>query len=122
MLIKNKCPLSYALCNQTVTVYHQDKENKKVSRTVYHNAFLDFKKTENVDKTGKTEANSFLLIIPGSTQKVFVGDKVVLGECANIAYADWSKYVSTNTPGLVVVKYADPKYWNNRIVHTEAGG
>ena len=42
-------------------------------------AFLDFKKTQNVDKTGSKEANSFLLVIPCSEQGVFVGDKVLLG-------------------------------------------
>ena len=122
MLITNRCPLSYALCNQTVTVYHLDRTTKEVTKVVYKNAFLDFKKTENVDKTGRTESNSFLLIIPGSTQTVFAGDKVVMGDCADIAYADWSKYVPTNTPGMVVVRYVDCKYWNNTMVHLEAGG
>ena len=122
MLITNRCPLSYALCNQTVTVYHLNRTTKEVTKAVYKNAFLDFKKTENVDKTGRTESNSFLLIIPGSTQTVFAGDKVVLGDCADISYEDWSKYVPTNTPGMVVVRYVDCKYWNNTMVHLEAGG
>lgn len=47
------CPVDYRLCNQTVTVYHRDGD--KVTRTVHDKAFLDYKKTENVDKTGSKE-------------------------------------------------------------------
>ena len=64
--IKNRaCPLDYMMCNQTVTVYHKDGDS--YIRTVHENAFLDFKKTQSVDKTGSQEANSFLLVIPGDT-------------------------------------------------------
>lgn len=28
----------------------------------------------------------------------------------------------TRLPGLVVVKYVDPKYWGGKLVHVEAGG
>lgn len=61
---RRKGPLDYRLCNQTVTVYH--KAGDKVIRTVHTGSFLDFKKTENVDKTGSKEVNSFLLVIPCS--------------------------------------------------------
>ena len=119
--IKRRCPVDYRLCNQTVTVYHPDGD--KYIRTVYHRAFLDFRKTQTVDKTGSKEANSFLLVIPGDTQTVFVGDKVMLGEGPEIADRDaWKTFTPTKVPGLVVVGYADPKYWNGKLVHTEAGG
>lgn len=114
-------PVNYRLCNQTVTVYH--KEDEKYIRKVYNNGFLDFKKTISVDKTGSKEANSFLLIIPGSSQTVFAGDKVLHGVGPEIATReDWAAFIPTKVPGLVVVSYADPKKWNGRIVHTEAGG
>lgn len=114
-------PVDYRLCNQTVTVYH--KEGEQYTRKVYENAFLDYKKTQSVDKTGSKEANSFLLVIPGSAQSVFVGDKVYDGIGPEIVDRDaWAKFIPTNVPGLVVVSYADPKKWNGRIVHTEAGG
>ena len=48
MSVRRKNPVDYRLCNQTVTVYHKDGES--FSRVVYDRAFLDFKKTENVDK------------------------------------------------------------------------
>lgn len=119
--IKRRCPVDYRLCNQTVTVYHQ--EGSAYKRTVYKNAFLDFRKTLTVDKTGSQEANSFLLVIPGATQTVFVGDKVILGEGPEIADSKaWAAFNPKEVPGLVVVKYVDTKYWNGEMVHTEAGG
>ena len=115
------CPVDYRMCNQTVTVYHKDGD--AYTRTVYERAFLDFRKTMTVDKTGSTESNSFLLVIPGGTQAVFTGDKVMLGVGPEIAARGaWASFRPDNTPGLVVVKYVDPKYWNGEMVHTEAGG
>ena len=105
-----------------MTVYH-DNGDKTYTRKVFTDAFLDFKKTQNVDKTGSREANSFLLVIPGDTQAVFVGDKVILGEGPEISDSKaWAAFIPAKVPGLVVVSYADPKYWNGKLVHTEAGG
>lgn len=119
--IKRRCPVDYRLCNQTVTVYHKDGE--VYTRTVYRNAFLDFRKNQTVDKTGSKEANSFLLVIPGDVQAVFVGDKVILGEGPEIATREaWAAFIPAKVPGLAVVSYVDPKYWNGKMVHTEAGG
>lgn len=122
MLIrKPTCPVDYRLCNQTVTVYHKDGD--KYTRTVHDRAFLDFRKTQTTDKTGSRESNSFLLVIPGDAQAVFVGDKVFLGEGPEITTAkEWTAFVPAKVPGLVVVDYVDPKYWNGKTVHTEAGG
>lgn len=118
---RRNCPVDYRMCNQTVTVYHKDGDT--YTRTVYTRAFLDFKKTQTVDKTGSKEANSFLLVIPGGTQAVFAGDKVMLGEGPDISTRDeWAAFIPAKVPCLVVVSYADPKYWNGKIVHTEAGG
>ena len=118
---RRTCPVDYRLCNQTVTVYHKDGDT--YARTVYERSFLDFKKTQTVDKTGSKEANSFLLVIPGDTQAVFVGDKVMMGVGPEISTRDeWSAFIPSKAPGLVVVSYADQKYWNGQIVHTEAGG
>lgn len=115
------CPVDYSLCNQTVTVYHQ--EDGKYIRTVHDRAFLDFRKTQTTDKTGSRESNSFLLIIPGDTQSVFAGDKILHGIGPEIATAkEWAAFVPAKVPGLVVASYVDPKYWNGKLVHTEAGG
>jgi len=119
-LRRRKCPLDYRLCNQTVTVYHRDGD--KVTRTVYDNAFLDFKKTENVDKTGSKEVNSFPLVIPCSEACVHPEDKVLLGTGEEITATQWPSFISVKVPGLVVVKYVDPKYWGGKLIHVEAGG
>ena len=122
LFLKKTEPVNYdALCRQTVTVYHQDGSN--YTRKVHHRAFLDFRKNMTVDSTGSKEANSFLLILPGAGQEVFVGDKVLLGSGPEIADSKaWASFIPSKVPGLVVVSYVDPKYWQNRMVHTEAGG
>lgn len=118
---KPACPVDYSLCNQTVTVYRKDGDS--ITRTVHDRAFLDFRKTQTTDKTGSKESNSFLLVIPGDTQAVFVGDKVLLGEGTEIrSREEWAALVPVKIPGLVVVGYVDVKYWRGQIVHTEAGG
>lgn len=121
LMRQNTCPVDYSLCNQTVTVYHKDGDT--YTRTVYDRAFLDFRKTQTTDKTGSKESNSFLLVIPGDTQAVFVGDKVLLGEGPEVSTREeWVALVPVKVLGLVVVDYVDPKYWRGQIVHTEAGG
>ena len=116
------CPIDYSkLCCQTVTVYHREKE--RYTRKVYREAFLDHKKTHSVDKTGSKEANSFLLVIPGQEQLVFVEDKVYAGIGPEISTTEqWREFIPAKYPALMVVKYADAKCWDGRIVHTEAGG
>ena len=122
LFLKNTAPVNYdQLCRQTVTVYH--REGEAYTRTVYAKAFLDHKKTQTIDKTGSREANTFLLVIPGSHQTVFVDDKVYDGIGPDITTAEqWREFVPVKVPGLVVVKYADCKKWGDTVVHTEAGG
>lgn len=121
LCVRNRPPVDYSKCNQTVTIYHN--EGGTYTRTVHRKAFLDFKKTENTDKTGSRESNSFLLVIPCDTQPVFVEDKVLLGEGPEVTTREaWAALIPSKTPNLVVVKYVDPKYWNGKLVHVEAGG
>ena len=118
-------PVDYRFCNQTVTVYHPQKDSRGQIVSVdvkTHRGFLDFRKTRNVEKTGSSEATSFLLVIPGDHQMVFPGDKVLLGEGKPITAEQWRDLIPSKVPGLCVVKYADVKYWNGQPVHTEAGG
>ena len=120
---RRACPVDYSLCNQTVTIYHWDGEKTYTRKVIKDAAFLDFKKTQNVDKTGSKEVNSFLLVIPGPVVPVTVGDKVMLGDGPDVADREaWSSFIPSKVPGLVVVKYVDPKYWHGSVVHTEAGG
>ena len=122
LYIKRRSQLDYRLCNQTVTIYHWDGKDA-YTRQVVRNAFLDFRKNQSIDKTGSKEVNSFLLVIPGDIVQVFVGDKVLHGEGPEIANREaWAGFIPAKVPGLVVVKYVDPKYFDGRLVHTEAGG
>lgn len=118
---RHASPVDYSLCNQTVTIYHWNGE--RAIRKIVHNAFLDFKKTQNVDKTGSSEANTFLMVIPGPVAAVSVGDRVLHGEGPEIASReDWAAFIPAKVSGLVVIKHVDPKYWRGSVVHTEAGG
>lgn len=116
-------PVDYRLCNQTVTIYHWDGKDTYTRTVIEKGAFLDFKKTQNVDKTGSHEVNTFLLVIPSPVVPVSVGDKVLAGAGPKIGTREaWAAFNPAKVPGLVVVKYVDPKYWRGSIVHTEAGG
>ena len=116
-------PVDYSLCNQTVTIYHWDGKDAYTQKVIEKGAFLDFKKVQDVSKTGSTEVNSFLLVIPCSEVPVAVGDKVLHGEGPEITTREaWAGFIPSKVPGLVVVKYVDPKYWHGQIVHVESGG
>lgn len=109
----------YKLCNMTVTIYHK----ADYTRVVRKDAFLDYRKTETVAKTGNRESSSFLLVIPGSEIPVSVGDKVIAGEGpACSTREEWADLIPSKVPGLCVIQSVDPKYFNGVIVHTEAGG
>lgn len=116
--------MRYRLCNQTVTVYHHEKESGIYTRTVLEKrAFFDMKKTQNIDKTGSKEVNSFLLVVPCDEQIVFVGDKVMHGVGSEVnTREEWSGLIPSKVPGLVTVSYVDPKFKNDQMVHLEAGG
>ena len=113
------CPIDYTkICNQTVTVYH--KSGDEIIRTV-HKAFLELRKTQSVNKTARKAESAFLLVIPGSEQAVFVGDKIYVGDGPKISAAKWSAFNPNEVPQLAVVGSAEPKYYNGEMVHTEAG-
>ena len=121
--VKRRTPVDYRLCNQTVTIYHWDGKETYTRRVIEKGAFLDFRKTQDISKTGSTEVNSFLLVIPCAVVPVAVGDKLFHGEGPAVATREaWAELIPSKVPGLVVVKYVDPKYWEDRLVHVEAGG
>lgn len=120
---RRNSPVDYSLCDQTVTVYHWDGKDTYTRKVIEKGAFLDFKKVQGVSKTGSAEANSFLLVIPCSKVPVAVGDKVIHGEGKEIeTREDWAGLHPSKVPGLVVVRWVDPKYWKDQLVHVEAGG
>lgn len=121
LFAKPRPPVDYSMCDQTVTVYHKDGET--ITRTVYREAFLDYKKVRNVEKTGSRETNGFLLVIPGEFVHLFPEDKVVPGNGPDVATREeWAAFIPVKVPGLVVIKYVDPEFWLGHQVHVEAGG
>lgn len=114
----------YRLCDQTVTHYHN--ADGVITRTVIAGAHLDWRKTRNVDKTGSKDASSFLLVVPADRLPaggILPLDKVIAGTGPEVAdRAAWSAFIPASVPGLVVVKYVDPKYWSGKLTHVEAGG
>lgn len=121
LCVRQRSPVDYSKCNQTVTIYHKDGD--VYTQQTIHNAFLDYRKTRNVERTGSKEANSFLLVIPCDVSPVFAGDKVLhgIGHTVNTREL-WSALIPSKVAGLVEVKYVDPKYWQAKMVHVEAGG
>ncbi|MBQ7345480.1 MAG: hypothetical protein IJW45_05400 [Oscillospiraceae bacterium] len=116
----SRCPVDYGLCDMVVTVYH--REGDAVTKVVHERAFFDQRRARKVDREGAAAASSFLLVIPGDTPAVQIGDKVMLGEGPEVQAEDWARFIPSLVPGLVVVSHVDVKYWRGRPVHTEAGG
>lgn len=118
----------YSLCNQTVTLYRADMRQKTVTRAVLRGASYNARRNHNVEKTGSTAANSFLLVIPQSTARygedytLGVEDKVLLGEGPQVSYEEWATFLPSHHAGLCAVKYIDVKYWQGAVCHVEAGG
>lgn len=114
----------YDLCHDTVTVYHY--ADGGVTKTVHENAYFDFKKTENVERTGSYEVNGFLLVVPGDSRACSVGDKVMLGSGVDVPTSGvdawWRSFIPSKVENLVVVKTVDVRRFGGKVVHTEAGG
>lgn len=116
-------PLDYSLCRQTVTIYRAEFAPEfNCKRQVINRAFFDFKRTENVDKIGSKGTSSFLLVVPGEAD-IKSKDKVLLGVGEEIdTREEWNDLIPAKRQGLAVIEYVEPKYWNGKICHMEAGG
>lgn len=120
--------LRYALCTQTVTLYHPDETNRRVVRTVLDGVFLDRRVKINRTETGRQLAQAFLLVIPaaaGQPDRDYTlepGDRVLEGAGPDLAWADWPAFVPAAVEGLCCVQYAAPKILGGRLCHLEAGG
>lgn len=116
-------PGAYALCTQTVTVYHRDKEAGEITHHTYEGVYFGRGKTQSTVKEGAREESATLLIIPGDAAQIFPGDKVIEGEGTRIATAEaWARAIPSTTPGLVVIRSVHPVKYQDRVVHIEAEG
>ena len=57
----------------------------------------------------------------GVDYKLAAGDRVLLGEGADIAWADWGGFVPAEVDGLGVITYVLPLYLRGGLHHVEAG-
>ena len=57
----------------------------------------------------------------GVDYKLAAGDRVLLGEGAEVAWADWGGFVPAEVDGLGVITYVLPLYLRGWLHHVEAG-
>lgn len=57
----------------------------------------------------------------GVDYKLAAGDRVLLGEGAEVAWADWGGFVPAEVDGLSVITYVLPLYLRGGLHHVEAG-
>ena len=120
--------LAYPLCRQTVTLYHPDAAAGRVVRAVVTGAFLDRRVRVSATETGRARALAFVLVIPqrsaryGQDYTLEPGDRVLEGEGADVAWADWADFLPASVPGLCCVQYVDPTAAGGAPCHVEAGG
>ena len=111
--------LSYRFCDRTVTVYRL--ENGQIQRLVVENCYYFWQTKQVRDVRGARMDTKFLLVMPGSCQRVFVGDRIFDGVGPHITAEDWERFLPSQIPGLGEVAYVRPCWWDGQISHMEAG-
>ena len=109
--------LDYGLCCQTVTVYRMGDFG--VERLVAEGCLYDYEDVITQDVPGGRLERKFLLVMPGSEQRVFPGDRIYDG--VGPETVDWARFIPASVPGLSIAEYARPCRWAGDICHTEAG-
>lgn len=111
--------IDYCFCDRTVTVYRL--ENGRVQRLVVPGCYYFWEVRQVADLYGTRQDTKFLLIIPGSTQRVFVGDRIYDGVGPELTADQWPGFLPVTVPGLGEVSYVRPTWWGDQITHVEAG-
>ena len=116
------------LYGQTVTVYHPVAAKKRVDRFVLHEVFCQLGSREAPDAAGAKRGAAMLLVVPetertrfGTGYKLAAGDRVLLGDGPEVAWADWGGFVPAEVDGLGVITYVLPLYLRGGLHHVEAG-
>ncbi len=104
--------MDYTLCDQTVTVY-----SKSGRRQVLEGTY--FALEEGVGQETGAPERRFLLIVPGSRIRVFVGDRVLPG--IGPMEVDWETFLPVHVPGLVEVGCTRHYRLDGEVTHMEAG-
>ena len=111
--------LDYRFCNRTVTIYRW--ENGGVQRCVVDGCYYFWETRQVRDATGTRVDTKFLLVMPGCSQRVFVGDLVFDGVGPYITEEDWHRFLPGQVMGLGQVAYVRPVWWDGQVSHVEAG-
>ena len=116
------------LCCDTVTLYHPDKATQTVRRTVLHRVVWQQGGRAVPDVGGTRLGVAMLLVVPetertrfGTGYKLAAGDRVLLGDGPEVAWADWGGFVPAEVDGLGVITYVLPLYLRGGLHHVEAG-
>lgn len=116
------------LYGQTVTVYHPVAAKKRVDRFVLHEVFCQLGSREVPDAAGAKRGAAMLLVVPetertrfGTGYELAAGDRVLLGDGPEVAWADWGGFVPAEVDGLGVITYVLPLYLRGGLHHVEAG-
>ncbi len=111
--------IDYHFCDRTVTVYRL--ERGQVQRLVVEGCYYFWEQRQVTDLQGTRQDTKFLLIMPGSTQRVFVGDRIYDGVGPYLTAQDWPRFLPVNVTGLGQVAYVRPTWWDGCVTHVEAG-
>ena len=111
--------LSYPLCDRTVTLYRLEKG--QVQRQVVEGCYYFWQTKLVKDLQGQRQDTKFLLVMPGSCQRIFVGDRVFDGVGPHITAQDWHRFLPSQVTGLGEVSYVRACRWDGEISHIEAG-
>ena len=111
--------MDYGMCDRTVTVYR--KTDGEICRTVIHGCYYTYQQEQVVDACGCRKETKFLLVMPGDTQRVFVGDRIYDGIGPEMGLDGWAAFIPGAVSGLAEVEYVLPCYFDGKLCHVEAG-
>ena len=112
-------PLDYSLCDQTVTLYH--KQGNSILRQVAEGCYYSWREEQTEDEYGIRRETHSLLVLPGDTYQVSIGDRVYPGIGPEISVADWHNFLPVTVAGLSEINYVSPCHWEGAVCHIEAG-
>ena len=78
-------------------------------------------KVDAVDQAAAEASGNLREMRYGVDYKLAAGDRVLLGEGADVAWADWGGFVPAEVDGLGVITYVLPLYLRGGLHHVEAG-
>lgn len=112
-------PLDYSLCDRKVTIYR--KQGDGILRLVAEGCWFSWQVEQVTDEMGCRRETKCLLIMPGDSQQIFVGDRVFDGIGPEVEMKDWAAFIPVKVAGLAEISYVKPCYWEGALCHVEAG-